>query len=97
MPIFREAVDSSSMAAQLYSSIASVKAKKAVADSAVHAERQQDLGSRGRKDKNRNLHRDAGGGTGEPIELHFPQSLKVKTEVETRRFLRWSLRTVAVC
>ncbi|CBN73996.1 hypothetical protein Esi_0009_0188 [Ectocarpus siliculosus] len=79
MPIFREAVDSASMAAQLYSSIASVKAKKAAADSAVHAERQQDLGSRGRKDKNRNRHRDAGGGTGGPLELHFPQSLKEAT------------------
>ncbi|CAM9261120.1 unnamed protein product, partial [Ectocarpus sp. 8 AP-2014] len=79
MPIFREAVDSASMAAQLYSSIASVKAKKAAADSAVHAERQQDLGSRGRKDENRNRHRDAGGGTGEPLELHFPQSLKEAT------------------
>lgn len=77
MPIFREAVDSSAMAARLYSSIASVKAKKAAADAAVHAERQQDLGSRGRKDKNRNPHRDAGGGNGEPLVLHFPQSLKV--------------------
>ncbi|CAM9653059.1 unnamed protein product [Ectocarpus sp. 12 AP-2014] len=79
LPIFREAVDSASMAAQLYSSIASVKAKKAAGDSAVHAERLQDLGSRGRRDKNRNRHRDAGGGAGEPLELHFPQSLKEAT------------------
>ncbi|CAM9258655.1 unnamed protein product [Ectocarpus sp. 4 AP-2014] len=81
MPVFREAVDSASMAAQLYSSIASVKAYKAGADSTVHAER-QDLGSRGRKDKNRSRHRDAGGGTGEPLELHFPQSLKEATRRE---------------
>ncbi|CAM9177663.1 unnamed protein product, partial [Ectocarpus fasciculatus] len=79
MPIFREAVDSASMAAQLYSSISSVKAKKAAADAAVHVERQQALGSRGRKNKDRNRHRDAGGGTGEPLVLHFPRSLKEAT------------------
>eukprot|EP00752_Nemacystus_decipiens_P008616 g7695.t1 len=70
-PIFHEAVDPASMAAQMYSSIASSKAKKAAADAAVEAERQH-------------LSNAAGGGqgwdgkgrTGGPLVLKFPPSLK---------------------
>lgn len=60
------------MAAQMYSSIASSKAKRAATDAAVNAERQRlsDVASRGRR-------RGGEGEEGGPLVLQFPPSLKV--------------------
>lgn len=65
-PVFHEAVDPASMAAQLYSTIAGSKAKKATADAAAAG------GGRGRR-----LGGGGEGGEAGPLVLQFPPSLKV--------------------
>lgn len=81
-PVFHEAVDPASMAAQMYSSIASSKAKKAAADAAIDAERQR-------------LNSAAGGGRGRkggPLVLQFPPSLKVHSSEGCRKAPQRDLR-----
>lgn len=64
------------MAAQLYSSIASSKAKRAAADAAVAAERQR-LSSAASGGKGRWLGGGGKGAEGGPLVQQFPPSLKV--------------------
>lgn len=76
MPIFRESADPAAMAAQLYSSMASSKAKERAANAAVSAERKRLGNANGVRNRRSRGKKGADGGE-VPLVLEFPPSLKV--------------------
>lgn len=73
------------MAAQMYSSIASSKAKKAAADAAIQAERQH-LSSAASGGRGRRLRDGGEGAKGGPLVLQIPPSLKVWCRESPKRW-----------
>ena len=80
-PVFREAADPASVAAQLYSSIASSKArKKAAADDAAALAASDGRGGR-RKSPSRSGERAGEEAEGGALVVQFPPSLKVPSKI----------------